>query len=151
MSLNTKDLGAAAIFIGIGIVFALDGVTNLRVGTPLRMGPGFIPIVLATVLICLGLAIGAGSVTKEPARVGLIAWRALTLITFASIIFGLALPRLGLPAALAMAIFICAFASRRATLITTLALTIGLTCFCVLIFHYGLGLQLQLLGPWLGG
>ena len=31
-----------------------------------------------------------------------------------------------------------------------LALTVGLTMFCVLVFSYGLGLPLRLFGPWLG-
>jgi hypothetical protein len=45
---------------------------------------------------------------------------------------------------------ISAFASRRMSVSLAIALTVGLTVFCVLVFSLGLGLPLRLFGPWLG-
>jgi len=46
---------------------------------------------------------------------------------------------------------VSAYSSRRMSLKLALALIVGLTLFCVLVFHVGLGLPVRLIGPWLGG
>ncbi|RUY81986.1 tripartite tricarboxylate transporter TctB family protein, partial [Mesorhizobium sp. M7A.F.Ca.CA.001.10.2.1] len=46
----------AALFIGFGAWFALQSL-GLEIGTALRMGPGYFPLVLAIVLILLGAVI----------------------------------------------------------------------------------------------
>ena len=55
----------------------------------------------------------------------------------------------GLVIALPLAIIAAAAASRRTSLLTGVALVVGLTVFCILVFSYGLGLPLPLIGRWL--
>ena len=64
-------------------------------------------------------------------------------------IFGASVRGLGLVAALAVAVFVTTFASRRMTVPMAAMLTLALTVFCVAVFSYGLGLPLRLKGPWL--
>jgi Tripartite tricarboxylate transporter TctB family len=150
MTFNVKDVGAGLIFIAIGLLFGL-GSTGLEIGTSLRMGPGYFPLVLAGFLVALGLAIvayGFGHTATGPL---VVPWRGLVLILAAPVVFGLTVRGLGLAPALVLVVLISAFASRRMSVPVALALSLGLTVFCVLVFSLGLGLPLRLFGPWLVG
>ena len=149
MSCNVKDLGAGVIFIAIGLLFGV-GATNLDLGTALRMGPGYFPLILAALLVVLGLAIVvSGLGHTAPDRLA-VPWRGLVLILAAPVVFGLTVRGLGLAPALALVALISAFASRRMSVPLAVGLSLGLTAFCVLVFSFGLGLPLRLFGPWLG-
>jgi hypothetical protein len=147
---NVKDFGAGLIFIAIGIAFGL-GAMGLEIGTALRMGPGYFPLVLAGLLVALGLAIVAGSFGHRARGRLVVPWRGLILTLPVPVVFGLTVRGLGLVPALVLAVLISAFASRRMSVPLALALSLGLTLFCVLVFSFGLGLPLRLFGPWLGG
>jgi uncharacterized membrane protein len=149
LTVNVKDLGAGLIFIVIGVVFGL-GSMGLEIGTALRMGPGYFPLVLAGLLVALGLAIVAQSFGHEATGEFVVPWRGLVLILAVPVVFGLTVRGLGLVPALALVVLISAFASRRMSVPLALALAFGLTLFCVLVFSFGLGLPLRLFGPWLG-
>jgi hypothetical protein len=69
----------------------------------------------------------------------------------APVLFGLTVRGLGLIPSIAIVVAVSAYASQRMSLKLAVALIAGLTLFCVLVFHYGLGLPLRLVGPWLGG
>jgi hypothetical protein len=149
MSFNVKDIGAGLIFVAIGLLFGL-GAMNLDLGTPLRMGPGYFPLILAGLLVALGLAIVAYGLGHSATGRLTVPWRGLLLILPAPVVFGLTVRGLGLAPALALVALISAFASRRMSVPLAIALTVGLTVFCVLVFSLGLGLPLRLFGPWLG-
>jgi hypothetical protein len=53
--------------------------------------------------------------------------------------------------AIAIVVAVSAYSSRRMSVKLAVALIVGLTIFCVLVFHVGLGLPVKLVGPWLGG
>lgn len=148
MQVNVKDVAAGGVFIVIAGLFAL-GAQDLSVGTALRMGPGYFPLLLAGVLGLLGLIVLIKGLGKAPSPLGGVPWRGMVFILVAPIVFGLTVRGLGLAPAIALVIAISGFASRRASLLLVAALTVGLTIFCVLVFSYGLGLPLQLVGPWL--
>jgi hypothetical protein len=149
MSFDVKDIGAGVIFIAIGLLFGV-GALHHELGTALRMGPGYFPLILAGLLVGLGVAIvvtGLGH--AAPGRLA-VPWRGLVLILGAPVVFGLTVRGLGLAPALALVALISAFASRRMSVPLALALSVSLTVFCVLLFSLGLGLPLRLFGPWLG-
>jgi hypothetical protein len=145
---NVRDLSAGLIFTVIGALFAL-GARNLEIGTAFRMGPGYFPLVLAGLLMVLGVVITARSFGPTGSPIGAVPWRGMILILAAPTVFGLTVRGLGLVAAIAIAVLIAAFASRRSSIRFASLLTLGLTAFCVLVFSYGLGLPLRLRGPWL--
>jgi hypothetical protein len=150
MTANRKDLSAGLLFIAIAALFAL-GTLDLDLGTPLKLGPGAFPLLLAGVLGLLGLIILANAFRTPGSDIVAMPWRGVLLILLAPIIFGLTVRGLGLAAAIAVVVAVSAYASRRMSLKLAGALVVGLTLFCILVFNVGLGLPARLIGPWLGG
>jgi hypothetical protein len=147
---SLKDLLAGLIFIAFGLAFGYASL-GYDLGSALRMGPGYFPLVLAGILVVLGAVIvveGFFEVEEQP--IGKAPWLALVLLVAALLVFGFTVRGLGLVPALVIAVFMSAFASRHTTLLSAIALAVGLTLLCVLIFVYGLGLPLRLFGPWTG-
>ncbi len=100
---NLRDFLSGLIFVVIGALFVV-GVRDLEVGSALRMGPGFFPLVLASILMLLGVVIAARSFAQGPAPLGGIPWRGTVLILTAPVIFGLTVRGLGLVAAVALSV-----------------------------------------------
>lgn len=148
MNANSKDLSAGLLFIAIALLFAF-GTLDLDLGTPLKLGPGAFPLLLAGVLGLLGLAVVAQAFRNPAAQLVAIPWRGIALIVLAPILFGLTVRGLGLVASVAIVVAVSAFASHRMSPKLAIALTVGLTLFCVLVFNVGLGLPIRLVGPWL--
>ncbi len=145
---NVKDMAAGAVFAAIGLAF-MAGALTLDIGTALKMGPGYFPLVLSGLLLLLGVIVMAKSLNMPAEVIGSVPWRGLVLILAAPVIFGATVRGLGLVVALPLAIVAAASASRRTGFVTAVALVAGLTVFCILVFSYGLGLPLPLLGRWL--
>lgn len=147
MRIDTKNAAAGGIFILIAAWFAWQ-TTDLTIGSPLRMGPGFFPLMLAGVLAALGLVILVKAFFKEPGSFGVVPWRGAACILLAPILFGmmvrgfppLGIPALGLVPSVAVVVFVSSFASRRITIGLALALTVILTIFCLVVFQRLLGL-----------
>ena len=146
-----KDLLAGAIFVGFGLAFALTALTY-EVGSPLRMGPGFFPLVLGGLLVVLGALIAVtGLVAADDSEIGTVPWRALVLLLAAVLLFGFTVRDLGLVPALFLSVLLAAFAGRRVHPVQAVVIAASLTALSVLIFVYALQLRLSLLGPLLGG
>ena len=145
------DILAGLIFVAFGLAFAITSL-SYELGTPLRMGPGYFPLVLGGILVFLGLLIvGKGFVSNSSAeeRFGSVPWRALILIVLAVVFFGLTVRGLGLVPATAGAALLTALASYRTSILAAVAIAAGLTVLCVLVFVLALQLRLPLFGPWL--
>jgi hypothetical protein len=144
-----KDVLAGSIFIVIGLAFAI-GALGYNIGTPLRMGPGYVPLALGLLLAGLGAGvIIKGFLAGEGAEIGGVDWRALILITAALIFFGLTIRGLGVVGALLGALLLASFARSRTRPIEAVVIAVGLTVLSVLIFVVALQLRLSLVGPWL--
>jgi hypothetical protein len=149
MPKSLRDVLAGVIFVAFGVAFAFTA-WSYDLGTMLRMGPGYFPLLLGIALAALGLAIVVEGLTKaDAAEIGQIPWRGIVLISAAVLFFGFSVRRLGLAPALFVAVFLAALSSQRMRLIEAVALAVGMTLFCVLIFVWGLGMPVPLLGPWL--
>mgnify|MGYP005840120693 CR=1 FL=1 len=148
MKLNRQDVAAGLIFVAIGAWFAYHSL-GLELGTPLRMGPGFFPLILALILVGLGIAITLRSVSAPAEAFHFVPVRGLVLILPPPIVFALTVRGLGLVPTTALVAFIASLASQKVGLVYGVAIALGLTAFCVLVFHYGLGIPLPLFGPWL--
>lgn len=148
MTVNVRDAAAGALFVGIGGWFAFSAL-NLDIGTALRMGPGYFPLILAGILIFLGVLIVVRALRADAGEIGPVAWRGLLFILPAPIVFGLTVRGLGMVLALVIIVLLVSHASRSMRPLTAACLAVGLTGFCVLVFSYGLGLPLRRFGPWL--
>ena len=145
-----KDILSGLIFVGFGLAFGY-AASGYPLGTAFRMGPGYFPLVLAGVLGVIGLAIVAKGVTAAAADgdIGPVPWRAVVLLTAALVFFGATVKGLGLAPAMFGAGLLSALASRQNPPLQALLIALALTVLCVLVFHYGLGLPVPLVGPWL--
>ena len=149
MTINRKDATAGALFIVLGLGFGLNAWLTLDLGTNLRMGPGYFPLLLSGALLLLGVAVLFHAFSIEDEPWGHIPWRGMFFILLGPIAFGLTLGGLGLVPALAIIAFITSFASIRVGPLLAIAMTVGLTIFCVAVFSWGLGTPIRLFGPWM--
>lgn len=149
MHKTRKDLLAGLAFVGFGLAFGYASL-GYDLGTALRMGPGYFPLLLAGLLTALGAVIAVrGLAGGAGDALGAVPWRGLILLVAAVVVFGVAVRGLGLVPALLLTTFMSALASRRTGVPAALVLAAGLTSACVVIFIYGLGVPLRLFGPWL--
>lgn len=148
MTFNLRDVIAGVLFVAIGAWFVVSAL-ELEIGTALRMGPGYFPLILAGVIVLLGVLIVVRAMRDQPAEIGKVAWRGLPFILAAPIVFGLTIRGLGLVPSLVLVVLLVSFASRSMRPVAAICLTVALTAFCIGLFSYGLGLPLRRFGPWL--
>lgn len=80
---NTNILGSF-FWIAVGVVFLLGGI-GANVGTFRRPGPGFVPAIMAGLVICLGLGLLIQGLVKKGLPLPHIVWKK-HLVVIASII-----------------------------------------------------------------
>ncbi|MDK3258007.1 tripartite tricarboxylate transporter TctB family protein [Blastococcus capsensis] len=145
-----KDLLAGAVFVIFGLAFAITSSTY-EVGSALRMGPGYFPLVLGSVLVLLGILIAVkGFVAGDTGELGPVPWKATVLIVAALLFFGFTVRGLGMVPSLLVAVFLTALAGRNARVIPSAVIAASLTALSILIFVIVLQLRLPYFGPWLG-
>ena len=143
------DILAGGIFVLIGGAFVV-GSLGYELGTLLRMGPGYFPLMVGAILAALGLTIVLkGLVAGEVLSFGVVPWRAVALISVALVFFGLTVRRLGFVPPSAVTALLTTLASPRVRLLTAVAVAAALTLASTLIFVVGLQLRIPLIGPWL--
>lgn len=143
---SQRDLVAGLLFVVTGVAFAW-GATDYEFGNAANPGPGYFPFGLGVILALLGglVLFSAMSVeTQDGEPIGQIGWRPLLLVCISILLFALALPRLGLPLAVALVAFVVSFATPETRALESLLLAAGLAVFCALVFVAGLGLNLPL-------
>ncbi|MCE4558128.1 tripartite tricarboxylate transporter TctB family protein [Roseateles cellulosilyticus] len=128
---SQRDFWSGLMFLGVGVAFAW-GATSYTFGDSARPGPGYFPFGLGVLLALLGGFVLFKALTLESEGgdpVGPIAWRPLLLVVAAVVVFGLALPRLGLACTLPLTILVASLASDefrwRDVLVSSLVLTVG--------------------------
>lgn len=151
MQLNYKDIAAGAIFVALGLTFALSAIMGLRMGSGLNMGPGYFPRALGFILVGLGAIIMLSAIGKPNSRIGKISWRGVVMVTISLFYFAFGVRTLGMVPALAGCVVLACLASDRISLLRAVIISAVLTTFATLLFVYALGLPIPLIGPWLGG
>ncbi len=100
---SQKDFFSGLMFTAVGLAFAW-GATKYSLGTGARMGPGYFPLMLGTLMAVLGGVITIRSMvveTEDGEKVGSWAWKPLFFIITANLLFGLmlgGLPKIKFPA-----------------------------------------------------
>lgn len=146
---NANDVCAGLFLIGVGAVGEW-AAAGLRVGSAVRMGPGYVPQLLGWVVIGFGAAILARGLLAEGPRAEPWALRPLVLIPASIAAFGLTVERLGLVAAVLATVILARLAGRNGRPLETALLGLGLAAFCVLVFVRALGLTLPVWPQGLG-
>jgi hypothetical protein len=149
MQRSVKDVIAGLTLAAFGVAFAIGAMTY-TVGSPVRMGPGFFPLIVGALLAVLGVAIAIRpALDGEEGAITVPTWRGLVLILGAIVLFGLTVRGLGLVPSIFLTTLIASLASQRTRVMGAFVLAVSLTALCVLIFVVGLSLRLPLFGPWL--
>ena len=149
--MDIKNIAASGTLLVVGLEFGISSIFAMDVGSALRMGPGYFPLILSIVITVIGVAIGIKALTETETFCPQIApWRALAAIIVAPILFGLTVRGLGFVPAVALTTLSAASAATGQRPLIILAITSGITVFCLGVFYYGLGLPVRLIGPWLG-
>lgn len=136
---------------GLFLAFAATGLvlgSDYPVGTAMRMGAGYFPLLVCAVLAVLGLVLlGRGLVMprREPGEGALFSWRPGLLVSGGVLAFAWLLPSVGLALATVLMTVLSGLARRHARLPELALLGCALGGFSVLVFAYGLGLNLPVL------
>ncbi len=136
---NNKDLLAGLLFIligGLAVVIARD----YPMGFVARMGPGYFPTVLGSILLLFGVYVMIRGIRSGGKIQGAWGWKPLALIALSIVLFGFLMDRLGMVPALVAMFFAAAPAGREFRFKEVLALTALMSAFAVGVFIYGLKL-----------
>ena len=108
---SQKDFYSGLLYTIVGAAFAY-GATSYNIGTGARMGPGYFPLLLGSILAVIGAIILFKSLVVETPtgdEVGSWAWKPLFFIIAGNLLFGIllgGLPSIGFPSfGLVVAIF----------------------------------------------
>lgn len=148
--LKNKDLIAGLMFVVIGVIFFI-GAANYQLGTAARMGPGWFPRALGGIMTFLGILIaGVGlknqAVWAATQGIGW-TWKPVIILTAAVVLFGFALPTLGMVIAIILLTLISGFAAHDKNYKELAMITVIMCLFCAAVFVWGLKLQMKLF-PW---
>lgn len=149
---SQRDFWSGLMFVAVGLGFAW-GATFYRFGDSARPGPGFFPFGLGLLTALLGLvvlfkALSVERVDDDP--IGAFAWKPLGFIGGAVVLFGWALPHLGLFVTLPLLVICAAFAGDEFHWSEVLVNALVLTVLSWVIFIWGLHLTIPLTPGFMG-
>lgn len=152
---HPKDFWGGVMFAALGLLFlviarGIPGVPFLpgyTMGTPARMGPGFFPFWLGTILFLLGVAISVGGVRADGGKGGQLEkwhWGPLFWVLGAIVLFGIILKPVGMLLDGIMLVIVASIGSHDFRIKPVVILAVFLTVFCALVFVWGLKLPIPL-------
>lgn len=125
-------IGAIALYVGRNYVF----------GSTQRMGPGFLPRIVAGCLVLLGIALMIRGMLARGWASPAIVWRPIVLICLAVIVFAATIDRLGLFIAGLLTVGIGACAAQEVRWKELPFVAAGLAAFCTILFGYVLKISM---------
>lgn len=149
---SQRDFASGLMFIAVGVSFAI-GALNYTFGSSARPGPAFFPFGLGIILALLGAIVLFTSLTIESEDgdpIGAIAFKPLFIVLGAFVVFGLALPRLGMVVSLPILIILSALAGEEFHWGSAIIMSIALTVLSWAVFIKGLGLTIPLWPAFMG-
>ena len=136
---NNKDFWAGVMFILVGSI-AIITAWDYPLGSTLRMGPGYFPVVLSGIMIVFGLIVMLKGLHQSEKIQGNWSIRALIILPFSMVLFGILMVITGFIPALIALIFVSAASGRKFKVKEVLLLTVMLVAISWTIFIWGLGL-----------
>ena len=142
---NNKQFLSGLMFLFIGGV-SIFIAQDYPMGSALRMGPGYFPIVLGGIIGLFGIyELVKGLLKPEPIK-GNWSLRALIILPLSAVVFGVVMEQAGFIPAMVALIFVSAAAGPEFKLWEVAAMAVLLTAASVGLFIYGLGLPYPLWG-----
>ena len=140
---SNKDFWAGLMFFVIGAAAVLVA-RDYPFGRLLRMGSGFFPTLLGVILMLFGIYIMAKGLRLNEKIQGNWSVRAVIVLPWITVLFGVLMDRAGFIPALAVLTFGSAAASQEFKWGEVLLLTAFMTVLTVAVFILGLGLPYPL-------
>jgi putative tricarboxylic transport membrane protein len=146
--LLTKDLLSGLMFIAFGLAALWFG-RHLPVGTTVRMGPGYVPHMLAYLMLGLGFIIAIVALVFPSEAVEAPRWKPITLVTAGIAVFALLFELTGMFPALVALVLIASIASDEFKLREVIASIAVLSLLSLTVFKLGLGMNVSMIaGVW---
>ena len=144
-----RDFYAGVLMIGFGLVMSVHG-PSYSLGTLMHMGPGFLPTALGVLLIGIGIAISLTAIGVPdgededilPAHPQWFAWACILASPLLFIVFGM---YGGLAPATFACVFVAALGDHKAGWFAGIVLSLIITVFGVLLFHFVLQIPMPVL------
>ena len=141
----TKDFLSGLLFVGFGAAALWFG-RHLAMGTAVRMGPGYVPHMLAYIMIGLGVIISiVALVTANAEAVDVPKWKPITLVTIGIFCFAMLFERMGLLPALVVLILIASLGGEEFNLLEVILNMAVLAVLSIIVFWVGLRMNIGLL------
>jgi len=144
---DNTGLWSGLLFIGTGAA-AIVMAADFRLGSAVRMGPGYFPTALGGILILLGILVLAKGLTDPQPIRGRWSLRALVLLPLSLVLFGVLMEYAGFVPSLLVLIIGSAAAGEEFNVVEALLLAAILTAGAVGVFVWALGLPFPLLAGW---
>jgi len=144
----TKDFLSGLMFVAFGLAALYFG-QRLAIGTPVRMGPGYVPRMLSLILLALGAVVCIVALVSGSDPVERPKWKPITLVTIGIVCFGMLFERAGLIPALIVLVMISSLAGEEFKLTEVIGNIVALSILCTLVFKVGLGMNIAVVqGIW---
>jgi hypothetical protein len=134
------------------IVFGLTALyfgRGLAVGTSVRMGPGYVPHMLAYIMLGLGFLVAIIALVSGCEPVEAPKWKPITMVTIGIVVFALLFETTGMLPALIALVLIASLGSSEFKLLEVIGNIAVLTVLCVLVFKVGLQMNISIVnGVW---
>ena len=140
---NKRDVLAGLLFIAVGASALWIG-KDLRMGTPVRMGAGFFPTILAGLMILLGLVTAASALRSADEATPRMMWRPLVVVAGSVALFAFLIDGAGLALTCLIMVVLSRLARPGHPWGETLLLALGTSIAAAAVFYYGLGLRFPL-------
>jgi len=140
---DRPDLLTAVMFVGIGALGLWAG-RDLTMGTAAAMGPGYLPRVVCSLLILVGIVVGGIGFFQTRKDIAPPQLRPLSIILLSVVGFAYIAEYYGFVAASVWLLIIGSLADRESKWREVILLTVGLTVFGALVFIVGLGVQMPI-------
>lgn len=149
---SQRDFASGLLYVAGGLGFALIASTY-RMGTPARMGPGYFPFWLGMLLALVGAIILVNAMRSERAEDKLDRWdvKGVVMVLASVVLFGVLLEAAGLVVSVVAAVIGSSLAGRDFTWRSALVNALVLVVISVVVFTYGLGLQLPVWPQFING
>lgn len=135
-----RETAAGVTFLATALFFLIFGL-QLPLGTPARVGAGFLPVLGGGLLLVLALVILAQDLLRPSGKkVDSVNWRGLAAITGAVVVFGVCLTTLGMVLTTVLSVLVAGMAQKPFRPLETLAVGAVLALASVGIFIWGIGM-----------
>jgi putative tricarboxylic transport membrane protein len=139
---SPKDFCAGLLFVVVGVVTVVIA-RGYPIGSTSRMGPGYFPVLIGSLLILTGIVVVVRGLSVAGEPIGRLAGKGLLLVLGAVLLFAVSIEKLGLAPAVLLVVIVSYLSNPRFKVLELAILAAVLALASVGIFVYGLKLPFK--------